>query len=62
MAWLGEGTLFCTPRRTLSQLEKYNFSGQRVTIGRGDAIASEEQRHFSPLAVVLENRRVTLFH
>jgi hypothetical protein len=29
---------------------------------RNDAIASKEQRRFSPLAAILENRRVTLFH
>jgi hypothetical protein len=38
------------------------FQEKGKTIGRGDAIASKEQRHFSPLAYILENRRVTLFH
>jgi hypothetical protein len=53
--------LYRTARRTLSHLEKYNFSGDRKkTIGRDDAITSKE-RHFSPLATILENRRVTLF-
>jgi hypothetical protein len=50
-----------TPRRTMSQLEKYNFQGTGKTTGRGYAIASKE-RHFSPLAAILENRSVTLFH
>jgi hypothetical protein len=38
-----------------------NFQKRGKTTGRGDAIASKEQRHFSPLAAILENRRVTLF-
>jgi hypothetical protein len=47
----------------LSQLEKYRFSEERKKpLGRGDAIASKEQRHFSALAAILENRRVTPFH
>jgi hypothetical protein len=55
--------LYLTPSRTPSQLEKYNFSGERKkTTGLGDAIASIEQRHFSHLAAILENRHVTLFH
>jgi hypothetical protein len=53
---------YLTRRRTLSQLEKYNFSGEREkTTGWDDAIASKE-RHFSPLAAILENRRVSLLH
>jgi hypothetical protein len=31
------------------------------TTGLSDAIASKEQRHFSSLAAILENRRLTLF-
>jgi hypothetical protein len=50
-----------TSRRTLSQLEKHNFSVERKTTGWGNAIASKE-RHFSPLAAILENRCVTPFH
>jgi hypothetical protein len=38
------------------------FKERGKTTGWGDAIASKEQRHFSPLAAILENRRVTLFH
>jgi hypothetical protein len=37
------------------------FQERGKTTGRGDAVASKE-RHFSPLAAILENRRVTLFH
>jgi hypothetical protein len=37
------------------------FQDSGKTTGRGDAIASKE-RHFSPLAAILENKRVTLFH
>jgi hypothetical protein len=44
----------------MSQLEKYNFLERGKTTGRGDAIASKE-RHFSPLAAIFENTRVTLF-
>jgi hypothetical protein len=51
---------YCTPRRTLSQLKKYNFSIERKNHWLGDAIASEEQ-HFSPLAAILENRCVMPF-
>jgi hypothetical protein len=36
------------------------FQERGETTGWGDAIASKEQ-HFSPLAAILENRRVTLF-
>jgi hypothetical protein len=54
-------TLYLTPRRTLSQLKKYNFQDRGKTTGRCDAIAPKEQRHFSPLADILENRHVTLF-
>jgi cell division septal protein FtsQ len=36
-------SIYHTPRRTLSQLKKYSFSGERKTTGQGDAIASEEQ-------------------
>jgi hypothetical protein len=50
----------------MSRLEKYSFSEggkererERNTVW-GDAIASKE-RHFSPLATISENRRVTLF-
>jgi hypothetical protein len=32
------------------------------TAGWGEAIASKEQRQFSPLAAILESRRVTIFH
>jgi hypothetical protein len=38
------------------------FQERGKTTGQGDAIASKEQRRFSPLAAILENRRVTLFH
>jgi hypothetical protein len=31
------------------------FQERGTTTGRGDAIASKEQRHFSPLAAILEN-------
>jgi hypothetical protein len=52
-----------TPRRTLSQLEKFNFSGERgKTTVWGDAITPTEQRNFSLLMAILENRHVTLFH
>jgi hypothetical protein len=37
------------------------FQERGKTTDRGDAIASKE-RHFSPLTVILENGRVTLFH
>jgi hypothetical protein len=36
------------------------FQERGKTTDRGDAIASKEQ-HFSPLAAISENRRVTLF-
>jgi hypothetical protein len=36
------------------------FQKRGKTTGRGDAIASKE-RHFSPLAAILENRRLKLF-
>jgi hypothetical protein len=42
-------------------LKNTTFQETGKTTGRGDAIASKE-RHFSPLAAILENRRVTLFH
>jgi hypothetical protein len=51
---LSKINVYLTPRRTLS-LERGK------TTGRGDAIASKE-RHFSPLAAILYNRHVTLFH
>jgi hypothetical protein len=38
------------------------FQDRGETTGQGDVVASKEQRHFSPLAAILENRRVTLFH
>jgi hypothetical protein len=38
------------------------FQERGIPTGWGDAIASKEQRHFCPLAAILENRRVTLFH
>jgi hypothetical protein len=37
------------------------FQERGKTTGRGDATASKE-RNFSPLAAILENRCVTLFH
>jgi hypothetical protein len=37
------------------------FQERGKTTGRNEAIVSKE-RHFSPLAAILENRRVTLFH
>jgi hypothetical protein len=37
------------------------FQERGIITGRGDAIASKE-RHFSPLAAILQNRHVTLFH
>jgi hypothetical protein len=38
------------------------FQERGKTTGRGDAVASKERRHFSPLTAILENRLVTLFH
>jgi hypothetical protein len=38
------------------------FQERGNTTGRGDAIASKEHQHFSPLVAILENRHVTLFH
>jgi hypothetical protein len=38
------------------------FQEKGKTTGRGDTIASQEQWHFSPVAAILENRCVTLFH
>jgi hypothetical protein len=38
------------------------FLERGKTIGQGDAIASTEQQHFSPLVAILENRCVMLFH
>jgi hypothetical protein len=38
------------------------FQERGKTTGQGDATASKEQGHFSPLAAILENRRVMLFH
>jgi hypothetical protein len=38
------------------------FQERETTTGQGDAFASKEQRDFFPLADILENRRVTLFH
>jgi hypothetical protein len=46
----------------VSQLEKYNVSGERRNHLPGHAIASKEQQHFSLLSAILENRHVTLFH
>jgi hypothetical protein len=37
------------------------FQERGKTTGRGEAIASKEL-HFSPLAAILENRGVALFH
>jgi hypothetical protein len=37
------------------------FQERGETTGQGDAVASKEQRQFSPLEVILENRLVTLF-
>jgi hypothetical protein len=50
-----------TFRRKLSQLEKYNFSGERNNhwTGRCKRI---KRTTLSPLAASLENRRMTLFH
>jgi hypothetical protein len=51
-----------TPRRThCHNSNNKTFQERGKTAGRGDAIASKGQ-HFSPLAAILENRRVTLFH
>jgi hypothetical protein len=38
------------------------FQQREKTTGQGDAVTSNEQRHFYPLAAILEYRRVTLFH
>jgi hypothetical protein len=38
------------------------FQERGKTTRLGDAIASKEQQHFFPLATVLENRSVMLFH
>jgi hypothetical protein len=37
------------------------FQERGKTTGQDDAITSKE-RHFSPVVVILESRRVTLFH
>jgi hypothetical protein len=42
-------------------LKNTTFQEKGKTTGQGNAISSKE-RHFSPLAVILENRSVTLFH
>jgi hypothetical protein len=42
-------------------LKNTAFQERGKTTGWGDAIALKEQ-HYSPLAAILENRRVTLFH
>jgi hypothetical protein len=42
-------------------LKNMTFQERGKTTDWGDAIASKE-RHFSPLAAILENRCVTLFH
>jgi hypothetical protein len=55
--------LHVTPPAEHCHNSKHTTFQERVkTTGRGDAIASKDQRHFSPLAAILENRRVTLFH
>jgi hypothetical protein len=48
-------------QNTVTTWKKTNFQERGKTTGQGDAIASKEQ-HFSPLAAILENKRVTLFH
>jgi hypothetical protein len=47
---------------SVTTLKNTTFQETGKTTGRGDAIASKEQLRFSHLAVILENRRVTLFH
>jgi hypothetical protein len=43
-------------------LKNTAFQERGKTTGWGNAIASKEQQHFSPLMVILENRRVMLFN
>jgi hypothetical protein len=50
------------PEERCHNTKNTTFQERGKTTGRGDAIASKEQRHFSPLAAILENRLVTLFH
>jgi hypothetical protein len=42
-------------------LKNTTFQERGKITGQGEAIVSKE-RHFAPLAALLENRRVTLFH
>jgi hypothetical protein len=56
-------------RQHIAPLEEHCHNSKNTTFqergkptGRGDAIVSKEKRHFSPLAAILENKRVTLFH
>jgi hypothetical protein len=39
-----------------------NFQERGKTTGGGEATTPKKQRHFSPLAAILENRCMTLFH
>jgi hypothetical protein len=58
----GTSTCFAPLEEHCHNSKNTTFHERGKTIGRGDAIASKEQQHFSPLVAILENRRVTLFH
>jgi hypothetical protein len=51
-----------TPEEHCHNSKNTTFQERGKTTGWGDAIASTEQRSFSPLAAILEIRRVMLFH
>jgi hypothetical protein len=50
------------PEENCHNQKNTTFLDRGITTGRGNAIASKELRHFSPLMAILEKRRVTLFH
>jgi hypothetical protein len=59
---LPEDTHIAPLEEQCHSLKNTTFQESGKTTDRGDAIATKEKRHFSPLAAILENRRVTLFH
>jgi hypothetical protein len=55
-------TQIAPPAEHCHNLKNTTFQERGKTTGHGDAIASTEWQHFSPLVTILENRHVTLFH
>jgi hypothetical protein len=51
-----------TPEEHCHNSKNITFHERGKSTDPGHAIASKDQRHFSPLAAILENRRVTLLH